>query len=354
MYLRTLFYLAISLFITQCTTGDKSQSDSKPIQRKGDQAKQITFSGQNKYGRFSPDAQKIIFHSSNRKNHENSQIYIMDIGSKKERRITYHDGDTANAQFLYDSKNIAYLSTTDEIKEYPRLIQEVLEGKSIRTKSENELYLHPLRPYEVYTSRIDGSTIKRLTRTRGYDGSLFWNSNDRLFYFTSQRNKRLQLYSMSMSGRALRRKLPRRNNVFDVRYNKSQKTWAWIEYSPDFQSSNIFVSRANFSNVKQLKLPQGLHWSLEFFPDGQRLIFSSQSPGTTGFNLFAYNLKTDCIDTITELTGHEYAPDFNPVTGDLLFTYKTSLETQLYIHKINSKELCGASPPPAQIQSKKM
>src|SRR4051812_19915888 len=54
---------------------------------------QLTFEGDNGEGYFSPDGAKLIFQSKLRPSHKNSQIYILDLKSKRERRINYNDGD---------------------------------------------------------------------------------------------------------------------------------------------------------------------------------------------------------------------------------------------------------------------
>src|SRR5690349_16770014 len=57
------------------------------------EATQLTFDGENGESYFSPDGKKLIFQSKLRESHKNSQIYILDLESKKEKRITFNDGD---------------------------------------------------------------------------------------------------------------------------------------------------------------------------------------------------------------------------------------------------------------------
>ena len=342
--------LLISIFTVACSLNPKSDnkdSIESLTPRKGDQAQPITKLGQNRNGRFSPTGRYIIFHSSHRTSHKNSQIYLLDTSQNKEKRISYHDGQTASAQFTFNDQNIIYASTTDEIKEYPTLLQEALEGKSIKAGQDNNaLFLHPTLPYEIYTSSVDGSRIRRLTRHKGYDGSIFWNPTTKRLFFTSLRRNRLQLYSLQANGRRLRKHLKWDENIFDARFNPASKKWTWTQYSKDFQSSKIFVAEKGFRKKQELKLPSGLHWSPQFSKDGELLIFSSQSPGTTGFNLFAYRLSTGCIETLTDLPGHEFSPDLHPYQNELIFTYKTSLETQIYKMSFNPNSICQTQPSP--------
>ncbi|RYZ66081.1 MAG: hypothetical protein EOP05_19660, partial [Proteobacteria bacterium] len=79
-------------------------------------ARPVTSSGNNREPKFSPDGSKLLFLSSQRASHKQSQVYELDLLRSTERRVTFHDGDDEGVSFS-NNQWFAYSSTTDEIKE---------------------------------------------------------------------------------------------------------------------------------------------------------------------------------------------------------------------------------------------
>ena len=79
----------------------------------------MTQVGQNESPRISSDGNLVLFISKDRAAHANPQLYVYDVRTKKEKRITYQDGQVRDPLWSLDQKFIYYSSTTDEIKEKP-------------------------------------------------------------------------------------------------------------------------------------------------------------------------------------------------------------------------------------------
>jgi len=77
----------------------------------------LTSKGDNGEAYFSPDGKKLIYQSKKRPEHYNSQIYIYDFETKREKRLNFNNGDDTCSYFSPDMKWIIYASTFDEIRE---------------------------------------------------------------------------------------------------------------------------------------------------------------------------------------------------------------------------------------------
>jgi Tol biopolymer transport system component len=115
----------------------------------------ITLLGDNTSPSWSPDGEHLLFVSRNRPAHKNAQVYEFDFKTNKERRITYSDGEDSDPQYVLGGNKIVYASTTDELKERPKLFG-------------NELPTEQNPPTEIYLSDLSGIEIQRLTHHPGF------------------------------------------------------------------------------------------------------------------------------------------------------------------------------------------
>ncbi len=314
-------------------------------------AKQLTSNGENAEAYFSADSKRILYHSKKRTEHPQTQIYELNLATMRERRITFHDGEDANAVYTSDPNYIIYSSTTDEIKEEREAISSVM-----KTYAPNLLKKHPqvngldFRPFEIYLSKIDGSQITRLTKSPGYDAEASVNAKSTKIVFVSARNGSTNLYLMPFSLSEWTKKNdadPRPIRLTnDNSYNSNPifvpqtDQILWIKYSPDLKTSQIMLGDSMAKNPRPLTSKPSMNWSPFFNPLGKEFVFSSNRGDGVHFNLYTLDITNQCLKRLTDSPDDEILPAFSPDAKKLLFTSNRSGKNQIYIVDYISPHAC--------------
>jgi Tol biopolymer transport system component len=142
----------------------------------------VTSSGTNQMPRFVPQSQKLYFLSKDRSPKLGWQLYELDFGTFRERRLTYQDGDIESFAISSSGQYLAFASTTDELKERPRALFPAQEK---------------FPPTEIYLSDIRALHIDRVTEEPGYQGQVKWWGPETLL-FASESKDSLEIKSLSL------------------------------------------------------------------------------------------------------------------------------------------------------------
>src|SRR5829696_10551855 len=140
--------LIITIFATICNAqGERHLSNIK----------QLTFGGENAEAYFSSDGKQLIFQSK-RDGRSCDQIYSMNADGTNVKMLSNGTGRTTCSYFYKDKKKILYGSTHLGGKDCP--------PEPDRSKG----YTWPIyATYDIFQADADGSNIKQLTSTPGYD-----------------------------------------------------------------------------------------------------------------------------------------------------------------------------------------
>jgi TolB protein len=139
---------------------------------------------------------------------------------------------------------------------------------------------------ELYVMSLDGSDLKKLTRSFGIDVSPVFSPDGSQIAFVSDRGGSPQIYIMDSDGTRLRRL------TFEGSYNTSP-VWSpdgkWIAFVGRKDSNNqIFMIKLAGSDLRQLTY-NGNNENPTFSPDGMFLAFDSDRDGDKGIYLMSIN-----------------------------------------------------------------
>src|SRR5579885_2611439 len=150
--------------------------------------RQLTFGGQNAEAYFSADGTKLIF-QSNRDPLKCDQIFIMNTDGTDQHMVSTGKGRTTCSYFYPDGKKILYSSTH-------------LGGADCPPKPDySRGYVWAIYPsYDIFIANPDGSDLKQLTKTPGYDAEAVISADGKKIVFTSVRNGDLDIYTMDADG----------------------------------------------------------------------------------------------------------------------------------------------------------
>ena len=155
--------------------------------------RQLSFGGENAEAYFSGDGKKLIFQST-RDGRECDQIYEMNIDGSGTRMLSTGKGRTTCSYIFPNGRRILYSSTHEASLDCP--------PKPDFSRG----YVWAVYPgFDIYTAKPDGSDLRPLTRTPGYDAEATIAPNGKKIVFTSLRDGDLDIYTMDIDGRNVKR-----------------------------------------------------------------------------------------------------------------------------------------------------
>ena len=305
---------------------------------------QLTFGGENAEAYFSSDGRQLIFQSM-RDGHGCDQIYIMNVDGSDAHMVSTGKGRTTCAYFYPDGKRILYSSTHLASAACPPAPD---WSKGYRWA----VYA----AYDIFTANPDGSGPKQLTTTPGYDAEATISQDGKKIVFTSTRDGDLDIYSMDADGSHVKR-LTRELGYDGGPFFAPDGQWiVYRAYHPKTPAEiaeykqllkqglirpfnlELWVMKADGSQKRQITHLNAASFAPYFFPDGRRIIFSSNygaKDGMGNFELYAINVDGSGLERITYSDGFDGFPMFSPDGKKLVFAsnrnQKQPHETNVFI-----------------------
>jgi hypothetical protein len=336
----------------------------------------LTAVGENSDGQYSPDGKKILFLSRSRPAHAQTQVYEKDLGSGRERRVTFQDGDTSSPRYDPHGAKLYYASTTDELKENPLFLQKqfvqvtatrepgsampsptplssaspVGQPNGRPTAPAPASIINPpwdLMPTDIYVSGLDGDNIQRLTNMRGFDGAITINPKTGTPYFSSYRTNHLQIYWIDLHTRLTHifSREPLANQI-ELAISRDGQNFAWVQYAADYKSSQIVIGNTRGEILKTVTQGNFLHLSPAWAPNGEDLVFTSNREGD--FDVYANNKHGTCLKRLTKGPALASHPVISPDGQQLLLASTASGSSQLYAMAYQPPAACADAALPAK------
>lgn len=305
--------------------------------------RQLTFGGENAEAYFSADGKKLSLQST-KDGYPCDQIYSMNTDGTNFQRLSNGTGRTTCSYFYRDGSRILYSSTHAASPECP-------PGPD-RSKG----YTWALYPtYDIYTAKPDGSDLKVLYASPGYDAEATISPDGKKIVFTSDHEGDLELYSMNMDGSNLKRLTNYPGYDGGAFYSADSK---WITFRgnhitdpaelKEYQELlsqhlvrpsklEIYVMPADGGEAVQVTHNNAANFCPYFHPDGKRIIFASNMGDPKGRNFDLYMINTDGTgqEQITFNPTFDGFPMFSPDGKQLVFASnrndKVEGETNIFI-----------------------
>jgi Tol biopolymer transport system component len=259
---------------------------------------QITFGGENAEAYWSEDGRRLIFQST-RDGWACDQEYLLELATGEVRRVSTGTGRTTCGYFYDHDRRVLFSSThlsTDSCPPRPDYSQ----GYAWAVYS----------AYDIFTARADGSDLRRLTRTPGYDAEATVSTDGRTILFTSVRDGDLDLYTMRTDGSGVTRLTNRLGYDGGAFFSRDGRWICWrAGYPPDSAAAayrellardlvrpstmDLWVMRADGTGKRQVTSKPGASFGPYFTPDGHSLIYSSnwEDPRSRNFDLYLVGVE---------------------------------------------------------------
>ena len=159
-------------------------------------------------GYFSPDAKSIIFQAEDKESgNPFYQIYTMDLANKKSVRVSPGIGKTTCSYLSPDGKKILFASSHLDPKSKEYYGEEYKLRDEEKKAGKRRTYKWDFDPaMEIFEANPDGSGMKRLTDSPGYDAEASYSPDGKSIVFCSNRSgaENLELYIMDSDGKNVR------------------------------------------------------------------------------------------------------------------------------------------------------
>ena len=282
--------------------------------------RQLTFGGENAEAYFSPDGRKVIYQSAPR-GAACDQEFVLDLSTGESQRVSSGKGRTTCGYFRYPGGDrIIYSSTEGGSADCP--------PPPDRSKG----YVWPIyKTYDIYQALPDGSQARLLMQSPGYDAEATWNPKGGKIVFTSDRDGDLDLYEMDEKGGNVRRLTNTPGYDGGAFYSPDGTEIVWRASRPkgaeleEYRgllakglvrptTLEIFVMKADGSNVRQVTSNGAANFCPLFLPDGRRILWSSNvgDPKGREFDLWMMDKNGGTPERVTTAPGFDGFPHFSP------------------------------------------
>jgi Tol biopolymer transport system component len=292
----------------------------EPIEKRLKNLRQLTFEGQNAEAYFSGDGKRLIYQTTHG-DLRCDQIFVMNIDGTEKKMVSTGKGRTTCAYFFPDGSRILYASTHAKSPDCPPV------------PPRRGAYVWPVySTYDIFTARPDGSDVRQLTDTRGYDAEATLSPDGKKIVFTSVRDGDLDIYVMNADGSdqtRLTTELGYDGGPFfsadskmicfrasrpggHVEADKYRELLARDLVEPS--RLEIYVMNADGTGIRQVTRNGAANFCPFFHPSGQKIIFASNQVDPKGRNFDLYLIGIDGAgeERITSHGDFDGFPMFSP------------------------------------------
>ncbi len=283
--------------------------------------------GENAEAYFSFDQKKLVFQST-RPPFECDQIFTMNLDGSDVKLVSTGKGRTTCGYFLPGDRRILFSSTHEGNPACPP-----------KADMSHGYVWAIYKDFDIYTANVDGSDLKRLTSTPGYDAEATVSPDGKHIVFTSVRDGDLELYSMNIDGTNVKRLTHEKGYDGGAFYSPDSKQIVYRAHHPtdptdlakyekllaegliEPVSLEIMVMNADGSNKRQVTNNGKANFAPYFHPNGRQIIFASNMNDPMGrdFDLYLVNVDGSGLEQVTFNPTFDGFPMFNKDGTKLVF-----------------------------------
>jgi len=289
----------------------------------------ITESLRSGEGYFSADGSRFIFQSEVPGDNPFYQIYVRDLATGATNRVSPGIGLTT-CSWIHPTLDRVMFSSTHED---PDALNKQAEEIRIRESGVERPYGWDYdRHYEIYQANADGSNIINLTNSDGYDAEGSYSSDGSKILFASNREAYsrtltqaeqklfdddssyfMDLFVMDADGSNVKQLTNSPGYDGGPFFSPDNSKVVWRRFNPDGNSAEIWTMDIGGGNQRQLTSDAMVAWGPYYHPSGDYIIYSSNVLGHANFELFLIDAEgTNTPVRVTNTDGTDILPVFSP------------------------------------------
>lgn len=289
-------------------------------------------------GYFSSDGKALVFQSEREPDNPFYQIYLLDLESGDINRVSPGFGKTTCAFLRPGTDDVLFASSHLDVDAKAKQKSELefrASGKQRRYSWDYD------ETYELFTAKRDGSGLKRLSESPGYDAEGSYSPDGRLIVYCSLRaaypkeslspedRKRLEtdpawfgdIYLMNADGSNPRRLTSTPGYDGGPFFTPDGQRIVWRRFDQTGAIADIYTMKLDGSDVRRVTDFKSMSWAPYFHPSGRYVIFASNKLGFSNFEL--YMVDADGAHEPVRVTTHDGfdgLPVFSPNGKQIAWT----------------------------------
>ncbi|MDH3230968.1 MAG: M28 family peptidase [Alphaproteobacteria bacterium] len=297
--------------------------------------RQLTFEGARAgEGYFSRDGTQLIFQSEREPGNPFYQIYLMDLDTGDTRRLSNGTGKTTCAWIHPDGGKALFASTHRD----PEALAKQAEELKARAAATGRRYSWSFDPhYDIFETPASGGDLVNLTNAPGYDAEGSWSPDGAHILFASNRQAYegtlsaaeqeilerdpsyfMDLYVMRADGTGVRRLTDTPGYDGGPFYSHDGSRIVWRRFTPDGGSAEIYTMNADGTGQRAVTSLGAMSWAPYFHPSGDYIVFATSLHGFQNFELYIVDTAGARAPVrVTWSDGFDGLPVFSP-DGTLL------------------------------------
>jgi Tol biopolymer transport system component len=363
----TLAALALSAGADEPDIATKKVITSDNEERLLQRTRQLTFAGKRAgEGYFSADGRKLIFQSERDEANPFFQIFLMDLESGDTERVSPGTGKTTCAWVHPNHDKVMFASThadAEAVAKQNAELKDRLEGTVKKYSWDYDEH------YDIWESAINGSGLKNLTNTQGYDAEGSYSPNGEWVAFASNRHAYseelssedasrfrldksflMDIYLMRADGTEVKRLTSVKGYDGGPFFSADGTKICWRRFNLKGDLAEIWTMNVDGTGQQQLTQLGAMSWAPYFHPTGEYLIFATNLNGFANFELYLVDVDGHQQPVrVTTTDGFDGLPAFSPDGKKLTWTSNrtSNNSSQIFFADWNHEaalELLKASP----------
>jgi len=331
--------------------------------------RQLTYDGKRAgEGYFSPDGKRFLFQGQREAENPFDQIYMLSFETGDVHRVSPGTGKTTCSFFHPKNTDRVIFASThldpDAVAKQKAEIELRASGKQKRYAWDYD------ETYEVFQARADGSDAVRLTNSVGYDAECSYSPDGEWIVFCSTRQAYpiaslpdkdreratidlswfAEIYLMRADGSDVRRLTNDPGYDGGPFFTPDGSRIVWRHFNEEGTIADVYTMKLDGSDRKQLTDFGAMSWAPFFHPGGEYLIFTCNKLGFSNFELYVVDAagKKDPV-RVTFTDGFDGLPVFSPDGKRLAWTSNRTADkqSQLFIADWNheaARAALGVAP----------
>jgi Tol biopolymer transport system component len=313
--------------------------------------RQLTFEGARAgESYFSKDGRYMVFQSEREKDNPFYQIYLMDTKTGSTHRVSPGQGKTTCSWISPDMKHILFASTHAD----PKLKEKVAEELETRKKPKGKYSWSFDDQFDIYETDFQGHGYKNLTHSPGYDAEGSYSPDGKWIAFASNRrgyteqlnaeekklfardpSTQMDIYIMRADGTQVKRLTTDLGYDGGPFFSPDGKRLVYRHFTTDGMTAEVHTMNIDGSDNKEITHLHAMSWAPFYHPSGEYFIFTTNIQGFQNFELYIVDVEGRREPVrVTNLPGFDGLPVFTPDGNSLVWSHTDERgQAQLYTAK---------------------